>query len=134
MVDIGCGDGRFLFKCAEYTKAKIIGIDINENRIEEVNQQILSLKLSNNCEAIHANALEIDFSAATVIFLYLIPRGLKLILPQILNISHKVRIVTYMTPFSGPIELKFKQKIKVIVGEQTIVEYPIYYYETNNHI
>lgn len=128
--DIGCGDGRFLIRCSELTKAKTFGIDINEERIEEANKNIEERSLCSYCTAISANALDLDYSDATVIFLYLIPRGLRLILPKILEIPHPVRIVTYMAPF--PAELLAavsSRKVKVQVGEH-VVEYPIFIYET----
>ena len=48
---------------------------------------------------ITGNALEQDFSKATVFYLYLIPRGLRLILPRLKALGKKLRVITYMAPF-----------------------------------
>ena len=139
--DIGCGDGRFLVQCCKATGAKTIGIDINEDRVKEAQNLIEKHNLSSLCTVLSGNALEMNISDATVIFLYLIPRGLKLILPQILAIPRKVRMVTYMSPFQdkphsnsgGRLESYLpyaaSKKVEVRVGEH-VVRYPIFVYET----
>lgn len=48
---------------------------------------------------ITGNALEQDYSTATVFYLYLIPRGLRIILPVIKALGKKLRVITYMAPF-----------------------------------
>lgn len=128
--DIGCGDGRFLVRCSELTRARSVGIDINEERIIETKALVEEKGLSPYCTLISANALDLDYSNATAIFLYLIPRGLRLILPKLLEIPHPVRIVTYMAPFpADALKAKSSKKVKVQVGDQ-LVEYPIFIYET----
>ena len=48
---------------------------------------------------IAGNALEQDYSTATVFYLYLIPRGLRIILPVLKALGKKLRVITYMSPF-----------------------------------
>ena len=43
------------------------------------------------------NALEADFSEATAIFLYLVPRGLRIMLPLLRAHPTARRVVTYIT-------------------------------------
>ena len=124
------GDGRFLFRCAELTHANVVGVEINEERVEEVRTAIEAQSLE-RCNVICENALNLDYKDATVVFLYLIPRGLRLILPILLAIPHKVRIATYMTPFpEDMIFMKGSEKVIVHVGDQE-VQYPLYLYETS---
>ena len=40
LIDLGCGDGRILFKAVEMTSCKGIGIDINTNLIEECKAKV----------------------------------------------------------------------------------------------
>lgn len=48
---------------------------------------------------ISGNALEQDYSSATVFYLYLIPRGLRIILPVLKTLGKNLRVATYMAPF-----------------------------------
>lgn len=48
---------------------------------------------------ITGNALEQDYSTATVFYLYLIPRGLRIILPVLKALGKPLRVITYMAPF-----------------------------------
>jgi len=53
----------------------------------------------NRCHIICCNALEYNnYRNGTCFFLYLVPRGLRLILPHLLTIPHKIRVITYMSP------------------------------------
>jgi len=56
------------------------------------------------CHMICCNALEYNnYHDGTCFFLYLVPRGLRLILPQLLDIPHKIRIITYMSPLPNTV-------------------------------
>ena len=91
--DIGCGDGRFIIKCAQQTEAiSITGVDINEERVSEARIDIDRLELGMRCRVVCGNALDMDFTEATVIFLYLIPRGLRMILPKVLNKQYSLKL------------------------------------------
>lgn len=126
MFDIGAGDGRFLTTCAKMTGASCIGIEINTDRVEEalqVSDNTLLIKtivcysslysyyancffvqriqeegVEDKCTMIAGNALEQDYSTATVFYLYLIPRGLRIILPVLKALGKKLRVITYMAP------------------------------------
>eukprot|EP01031_Cornospumella_fuschlensis_P030205 gene30205-36490_t len=93
--DIGCGDGPFLIECALNTNARsIVGIEIDEERACVCESNLQSAHIdSNRCKVITQNALEVDFSQGTCFFLYLIPRGLKIILPILQAIPHPIRVV-----------------------------------------
>ena len=124
--DIGAGDARFITMCALRTGAKCIGIEINESRARAAEILIQSLDLCKLCSIICANALECDYSNATAIFLYLVPRGLRLILPHITEIPHNVKIASYMAPLPATSHEKLV-KYPVQVGKHS-AEYPVYFY------
>lgn len=130
--DIGCGDGRFLIRCAEITGAKCIGVEINSLTAESASSAILRKGLNHLCQVLIENALELDYKDATVIFLYLIPRGLRLVLPKLLLIPNRVRIASYMAPLPPDMPPLYSKNIAVCVG-QHFVEYPIYIYETTGN-
>jgi hypothetical protein len=75
---------------------RVIGVEISNERVQEIQKVVTSKSLSDRLSIILGNALEQDYSSATAIFLYLVPRGLRLILPLLKAIPHKVRVVTYM--------------------------------------
>jgi ubiquinone/menaquinone biosynthesis C-methylase UbiE len=153
VLDIGCGDGRILFEWAErisqdnnnmsrdeISTLSFLGIDVDPNRIEQCHRTAkqaqatgkilpeISMKFS--C----ANALEsIDlFQNATVIYLYLIPRGLKQIYPLLREHSKRmrepIRIVTYMSKLS-PLDLQPKGIAFCRVIHQHEAAWPLYFYE-----
>ena len=87
--DVGCGDGRVLIQMSSLSCCKnFVGIEISQERANEASKNIQKAKESSAIPSdvtmtiICANALDttiIDYSRATVIFLYLVPRGLRLI-------------------------------------------------------
>lgn len=156
--DIGCGDGRCLVQWATMysvtlrdkqssspsssedkdssTSACFIGIDIDANRIQQAKQawqQAVEkgvidarIKAEFHCQ----NALEAYdiFCRATIIFLYLIPRGLRQIKPLLLQIPNAIQVVTYMSPLPAETPI-YKQCIKI--PHQPNAEWPIYAYRLN---
>ncbi|KAL3793064.1 hypothetical protein HJC23_003072 [Cyclotella cryptica] len=109
--DVGCGDGRVLIQMASKSIPvgsssdsavspcdlprnsqhhhchRFVGIEISPERAEEARANVQRAKHDNrigqhvSIEIKCANALEVDYNDATVIFLYLVPRGLRLIRP-----------------------------------------------------
>ena len=107
--DVGCGDGRVLIQMAAMSMSvqpphpsspsagakykyhhchQFVGIEISPERTSEARANIQKARASNqipkhvSVEIICANALDtqtVDYTKATVIFLYLVPRGLRLI-------------------------------------------------------
>jgi hypothetical protein len=79
---------------------QFIGIEISEERVIEARQNIQIAKLDGtipshvSIEIICSNALNIDYKNATVIFLYLVPRGLRLIKPLVWSTEEKSLITT----------------------------------------
>eukprot|EP00520_Triparma_pacifica_P019204 CAMPEP_0118638188 /NCGR_PEP_ID=MMETSP0785-20121206/3545_1 /TAXON_ID=91992 /ORGANISM="Bolidomonas pacifica, Strain CCMP 1866" /LENGTH=144 /DNA_ID=CAMNT_0006529409 /DNA_START=121 /DNA_END=552 /DNA_ORIENTATION=+ len=108
--DVGCGDGRVLIKFAllEGTpgETRFIGIEIDEDRATEARENVEREGLSEKITILCQNALMVDYSDATIIFLYLIPRGLRLIKPILLGEENgrkrkKIKVVTYMSEIEG---------------------------------
>lgn len=128
--DIGCGDGPFLIECAQSTAARsIIGIEIDEERARVCESNLRTAQIDHDrCIVITQNALEVDFSQGTCFFMYLIPRGLKIILPIIQAIPHPIRVVTYMSPLP---EIPYARKDKISPLGHPDAQWPVYYYEIN---
>jgi hypothetical protein len=169
--DIGCGDGRIILRWAvllsealsakgEPEMAETIsfrGIDIDSDRIREATHTAEGLKSSGKIlpgiqiDFVCKNAMEsgAHFRDATVIFMYLIPRGLKKIYPLILGEREKqqqqqqqqptmgkqqrgdLRIISYMSKL--PI-LKPQGRALCKVEHQKEAAWPLYFYllQTND--
>ena len=98
--DIGAGDGRFLIRCAETTTARCIGVEIDEERGQQARTAIQEKGFDDEkCRLIIGNALEQDYSEGTAFFLYLVPRGLRIVLPLLRQIPRKLKVVCYMSGF-----------------------------------
>ena len=142
---------------------QFIGIEISPERVEEARSNIRHAKDMNqipshvSIEIICANALDtdvIDYSRATVIFLYLVPRGLRLIKPIVwpkenepdsrkdddddsqtsvpselrerLTGNKKCRrVITYMSPFEDE---EYVRKELCHVDHQVGAAWPVYLY------
>lgn len=85
LYDIGCGNGQVILHLAKTTQCfQYVGIEIDPDRAKEAIKSIESANLDPNIkvEIRCQNALDlVELVDATVVFCYLIPRGLKLIKP-----------------------------------------------------
>lgn len=155
--DIGCGDGRILLEWAQrisaiesydhdnsgrsnvpIPKVTFLGIDIDPTRIELCHNSLYELQQSGKIHenlSIHfvcANALESSdlLHHATIIFLYLIPRGLKLIYPLLeqhkMTIQEPLQVVSYMSKLPGA---TVTDRALLQVEHQPGAAWPLYYYK-----
>jgi hypothetical protein len=163
VVDIGCGDGRVILRWAKHcsdaldnddaASPSFLGLDIDQDRIDQANITLTEyvkqgiIKRSINVTFTCANALEQQslFADATVFFLYLIPRGLRIIQPMLRHPPNDkpsmgdsacttqlpIRVATYMSPLPGETPC---QIIKVAVPHQTGAHWPVYLYKMEDRI
>ena len=146
--DLGCGDCRVLIHLAKTTQCKyFVGVEIDADRAEEARKKVVE---ENFCPSIHIeirceNALETCFDDATVVFLYLVPRGLTLIQPLLMKVVEKrrkegrdivpsgkngssptiFRVVTYMSQLKGE---QYKKMLRCSVDHQPLAAWPVYLY------
>lgn len=127
--DIGGGEGNFVIRCAQATEARCIGIEIDEERAAFA-QRLISEEnlLENKCKMICGNALEQDFSEGNCFFLYLVPRGLRIVHPILKTIKHRIRVVTYMSPLPEETPVSIT---KIATAQHPDAKWPLYYYELN---
>jgi SAM-dependent methyltransferase len=81
--DLGCGDGRIVITAARDRGARGVGIDINPVRIEEANANAKAAGVTDRVSFRVGNLFESDFSAATVVTLYLLPDINRKLRPQL---------------------------------------------------
>jgi cyclopropane fatty-acyl-phospholipid synthase-like methyltransferase len=77
LYDIGCGDGRCVIEAAQKYGIKAVGIEIDGERVLQARQKAKDAGVDHLVTIYKGNALDFDFSEATIIFLFLIERGLK---------------------------------------------------------
>eukprot|EP00934_Nitzschia_sp_Nitz4_P005137 Nitzschia sp. Nitz4//scaffold35_size145790//118964//119524//NITZ4_003051-RA/size145790-processed-gene-0.213-mRNA-1//1//CDS//3329549187//5127//frame0 len=143
--DIGCGDGRVLLEWAKristgrpessIPKLTLMGIDIDQERINQCHQHLEqsrdeihpNLSIEFVCEnALNATSL---WEGATIFFLYLIPRGLKLIHPMLQQLQKSngkpLHVVSYMSKLPGE---SVTCRANLEVEHQPGASWPCYYY------
>mmetsp|Transcript_15262 Transcript_15262/g.20143 ORF Transcript_15262/g.20143 Transcript_15262/m.20143 type:complete len:199 (+) Transcript_15262:44-640(+) len=101
--DLGCGDGRFLVEAARRFDIKGIGIEYDQKYFSRAVENVKGAHLDAKVQIIHGNILDQEFTHAKLIFLYLVPEGIRMIRDKLIWCLRKnpsCRIVTYV--FSIP--------------------------------
>lgn len=94
--DLGSGDGRIVIAAAQQAGARGIGIDINPERIREANENAKKAGVSDRVEFRQQDLFETDFSDATVVTLYLLPKLNVKLRPKLLReLKPGTRIVSH---------------------------------------
>jgi SAM-dependent methyltransferase len=138
ILDVGCGDAKVLLQWAQHAtcRIKLVGIEIDENRATEARNNVERAYQEGVIDkdkvtiVIHCgNALEATdlYQEATIIFLYLIPRGLRIIKPLLMQACSKspLQVVTYMSPLPDE---TFVAKKSCNVDHQPGAAWPLYLY------
>jgi 16S rRNA A1518/A1519 N6-dimethyltransferase RsmA/KsgA/DIM1 with predicted DNA glycosylase/AP lyase activity len=131
--DVGAGDGRFLIRACEITHASTVGIEIDPVRCDSIRNLINENGYNSRCDIICGNALDQDFSNATSFFLYLVPRGLKVVYREIISkiMGKDIKVVTYMAPL--PIDqIQPCRVVKVSTSMHPEAQWPLYIYNIRN--
>lgn len=81
LFDLGCGDGRIVILAARKYGAHGVGIDIDPRRIEECREAAKAAGVEPLVEFRLQDVMKADFSAATVVTLYLLPESNELLRP-----------------------------------------------------
>lgn len=74
LFDLGCGDGRIIITAAKERGANGTGIDINPERIAEAKENAKKAGVEAHTSFQVGDLFATDFSSATVVTLYLLPR------------------------------------------------------------
>ena len=117
LADYGCGDGRVLRRAAARVGCRCLGYEIHAPRAAEASQRVVDDGLA-HLVTIHAgNALDADFSPPTCVFLFLIKRGLRVMLPYLNAAAAKkdggLRIVTALYRFPDEVVPERREVVEV---------------------
>ncbi|EPR59902.1 putative RNA methylase [Toxoplasma gondii TgCatPRC2] len=106
--DLGCGDGRVLVECSRITSCSGVGIDLDDCLVQRARANAERHNVHRRVTFSKADFLDpqLNFSAATVLFLYLLPDALSMLLPSLEklandNNSRLKKIVSVGWPLPG---------------------------------
>lgn len=94
--DLGSGDGRIVIAAAQKYGARGIGIEIDPKRIQAANENAKKAGVSDRVQFLQQDLFQTDFSNATVVTLYLLPRlNLKLRPKLLQELKPGTRVVSH---------------------------------------
>jgi len=100
--DLGSGDGRIVIAAAKKYGARGVGIEINPQLIAESNASAHAAGVSHLVQFIQGDLFTADFSAATVVTLYLGPSLNERIKPRLLReLRPGARVVSHVYDMLG---------------------------------
>jgi ribosomal protein L11 methylase PrmA len=89
LYDLGSGDGRIVITAAKRYGVRGTGVDIDPRRIQEANANARKAGVAGRVRFINDDLFQVDFSDATVVTLYLLPR---------LNLQLRPRLINELRP------------------------------------
>ena len=108
--DLGCGDGRIVVEACVRHGCTGCGVEYDEKLCNASKQRAVENNVDSSIVILHDNIMNVDFSLATRMYLFLLPDGLKTLTPRVKQVLLNVdaRVVTYAFSIIGlkPIEIK----------------------------
>jgi tRNA G37 N-methylase Trm5 len=96
LYDLGSGDGRIVITAAKRYGVRGTGVDIDPRRIQEANANARKAGVAGRVRFINDDLFQVDFSDATVVTLYLLPRLNLQLRPRLINeLQPGTRIVSH---------------------------------------
>ncbi|MDB5807939.1 MAG: Methyltransferase type 11, partial [Betaproteobacteria bacterium] len=95
VIDLGSGDGRIVVTAAKKYGARGFGVDLNPVRIKESVDNAAKAGVSDRAAFYQRNLFDTDFSEATVITMYLLPRVNLDLRPKLLALKPGTRVVSH---------------------------------------
>mmetsp|Transcript_20870 Transcript_20870/g.34936 ORF Transcript_20870/g.34936 Transcript_20870/m.34936 type:complete len:244 (+) Transcript_20870:255-986(+) len=95
--DLGCGDGRVVITAARERRARGVGVELDDKAVGKARDSVIRENVSDLVQILHQDVFEVDVSEATVVFLYLLPKGNQSVAKKLLaELRPGTRIVTYI--------------------------------------
>jgi SAM-dependent methyltransferase len=96
--DLGCGDGRIVVAAAEKFGCRGVGYDIEPERIRESRERAKTHNVEDLVSFEQKDVFTLDLAQADVITIYLLPRYMKKLIPQLQALKPGSRIVAHDFP------------------------------------
>ena len=98
--DLGSGDGRFPITAAVKYGARGVGIEIDTFVLRDAEDNVKKAGVADRVRFVNADLFEADFSAATVVTLFLLPQMLDRLRPKLVrDLAPGARIVSHQYHF-----------------------------------
>lgn len=94
VIDLGSGDGRVPVAAAKLFGARALGVELDPRMVELARCYAQAARVEHLVEIRQADIFETDFSAATVLTLYLLPRLNLKLRPAILRMKPGTRVIS----------------------------------------
>jgi len=99
--DLGCGDGRVVIAAARDCGARGVGVDIEAWWIDQANAAAQGAGVSDRAEFRVGDALQLDLSQATVVFIYLVDWSVQMVAARLrTQLAPGARVVSLSFPIS----------------------------------
>lgn len=92
--DLGAGDGKIAIAAAKEFGARAVGVEYNPKMVTLAKCLVNAANVADKVEIIEGDIFKIDFSAATVVTLYLLPSLNERLMPTLLKMKPGTRIVS----------------------------------------
>ena len=103
--DLGSGDGTTLITASKEFGASGVGIEIDPLRFFVSSMLLRSSILSDRVKILRKNFYDVDLHKANVVYVYLVPRVLKKLLPKFKKELRKgTRVVSYVYEIDLPLK------------------------------
>lgn len=122
--DLGCGDGRIVIAAAQTCHATGIGVEVDPDLVARARANARTAQVEDLVEFRLEDATRTDFSAATVVMLFLPEDAMKLLKPVLeRQLAAGARVVSNSAPIPG----WTPSKRETIPGEDRM-QYTLYFY------
>ena len=91
--DLGCGDGRLLVAACQRHGCCATGVEYDAKLADASRRRAADAGLADAVTVLHANVMDVDFSTARRMYLFLLPEGLRKLQPKLhalLRANHKI--------------------------------------------
>ncbi len=99
--DLGSGDGRIVITAAKKYGAHSVGYEIDKELVELSRENAAKAKVENLVTIHHQDLFKADFTEADVVAVYLLPKQLEALIPQLKKLKPGSRIVSHQFAVPG---------------------------------
>lgn len=101
VVDLGSGDGRYVIAASKMFGCKAIGYEIDERLVQQSREALAKENLGTLASIEHKDIFTLDLSGADVVTVFLYPRLMERLIPQLEKLKPGSRIVSHQFEMPG---------------------------------
>ncbi|HZT75804.1 MAG TPA: methyltransferase domain-containing protein [Vicinamibacterales bacterium] len=94
--DLGSGDGRIPITAAQKYGARGVGVEIDNRLVKEAREHAVAAGVADRVWFIEGDLFDTDFSSATVVTLFLMPKVNQALIPKLKALRPGSRVVSHM--------------------------------------